>query len=132
MGLGYGKPKGQVVWGDALYFKDAARFHESIGTASDQARFQKTLKAVLTLALYGYLDYALELTGRLRSIVQDQDVRGRIDRLDAALKKRHFSNLLPRFPVLRNLIAEFFHCLHKLFRTGFEEHTISGRDLGNL
>jgi FkbM family methyltransferase len=132
VGLEYGKPKGQLVWADGLYFKDSKPFHESFQTLDDSRKFQRTLNAVLISVLYGYLDYALELTDRLKGTVQDQEIKGRIEVLERALKKKYFANFLPRSPILRNVIAELFHYPYKTFRTGFEEHSIFERDLGNL
>jgi len=132
IGLEYGKPKGQLAWADALYFKDTKRFHESLRANDDSDKFQKTLKAVLTLAVYGYLDYALEITEGLKASVQDVEIKDNIQILERALKKKHFANFLFRSPIIRNVIAGLFYYPYKLFRTGFEEHSIFERDLGNL
>lgn len=132
IGLKYGKPKGQLAWADVLYFKDSKRFHESIQTLDNSMKFQKTLHAALISVLYGYLDFALELTDWLKGTVRDGQIQGRIEVLERALKKKYFANFLPRLPIIRNLIAGLFHYPYKMFRTGFEEHSIFERDLGNL
>jgi FkbM family methyltransferase len=54
-------PKGQLVAGDALYFRGTAAFVESLA-ASDRARAHEAMvNALVTCAIYGYVDRALEL-----------------------------------------------------------------------
>src|SRR5262249_34589828 len=54
-GARYGGPKGQLVFGDALYFKTEEAFAEQLGRLpDDDARRVKLLHALSIALLYGY------------------------------------------------------------------------------
>jgi FkbM family methyltransferase len=57
-----GGPRGQIMWGDALYLKSADGLASVLEIAADRRR-TKLLKAIAVAVLYGYFDYAIELAG---------------------------------------------------------------------
>lgn len=61
-GRSLGKPKGQIIFADALYFRNEDSFESALRQVADEsARRAKILKAVSICILYGYFDYALEI-----------------------------------------------------------------------
>jgi len=130
-GLEYGKPKGQIVWADALFFKEARAFYESLKNLGDVEKFLRVLKAVLILALYGYLDFGLEILGELKKMVIDPDIAQNVRVLENAIMKRHFSSRIP-YGNYRYGVAALFHFLYKTFRVFTQKHGVGERDLGNL
>lgn len=58
----YGGPRGQIIYANALYFKDSEAFSKHIENIEDIVlKKSKILRAISICLLYGYLDYALEL-----------------------------------------------------------------------
>ena len=130
-GLPYGRPKGQLIWADALYFKDPDVFFEQIRQMSDADKFLKSLKAVLMLACYGYIDTALAITEALRKTVKDGEVQKDISVVEKELKKKHFSYFLRNLP-FRNALAAIAYHVYKALRFEPKNHIIRDRDIGNL
>ena len=57
-----GGPQGQLIYADALYFKNDAAFNSFVGIlAPDELKRSKVLRALSVSLLYGYFDYALAL-----------------------------------------------------------------------
>jgi len=62
IGRRLGGPKGQIVYGDALYFKNRDKFGDVLGRINDGfEKRSKVLRAISVCLLYGYVDYAYEL-----------------------------------------------------------------------
>ncbi len=131
IGLPYGKSKGQLIWADVLYFKDTNTFFESLKTVNDEDKFVKTLKAVLILVLYGYLDFALEIVNGLKSTVREEPFTGHIKKLEKMLKKRHIAYVMPKFWPM-NIAAAVFNYLNKIFKVNSKDLKVEGENLGNL
>ena len=129
IGLEYGKSKGQLVWGEALYFKGDKLF-EYLAEKKDIEKFIKVLKAVSLLTLYGYLDYALKMTRELRKTIKDDSTVDDLVTLENCLVKKPLSGWLPTFHHRRK-VAKLFYSLFKTFRLGYEKHSIPGEELGN-
>lgn len=81
-GRQFGKPKGQIVFADALYLKGKARFVDTLRKLDVAARKAKLLKAFLVCAIYGYHDYAFSLVSEFKGLftAEEQAI------LDKALK----------------------------------------------
>jgi len=61
-GTRFGGPKGQIAFGDALYFKTEDAFAKLLkDVASLEIRRVKLLHALSISLLYGYVDYAIEI-----------------------------------------------------------------------
>ncbi len=61
-GRALGGPQGQLIYADALYFKNDAAFNSFIGHLTpDELKRSKVLRALSVCLLYGYFDYAVEL-----------------------------------------------------------------------
>lgn len=129
IGLEYGKSKGQLVWGEALYFKGDKLF-ECFSEQKDIEKFIKVLKAVSILTLYGYLDYALKITKELREIINEDKTIDSLITLESCLIMKPLFGRLPTFRYRRQ-VAKLFYSLFKTFRLGYEKHSIPGEELGN-
>lgn len=61
-GRALGGPKGQLVSGDALYLRPASDLAAAAARRGESGSRDYLLRAVTIAALYGYLDFALEIT----------------------------------------------------------------------
>jgi FkbM family methyltransferase len=120
-----GGRKGQLVFADALYFKNPEVFLKQ-GQCSKEA----LLRALTICVVYGYLDYALELS----ALAKDMDV---LDSEEYELiakrlrKPRHLANAWPGFRG-RDRIANAIYMVYDVFRSRDWSHSgSSGRYLGN-
>lgn len=94
-GVGAGGPRGQLVYADALYFKEAVALGRAASQIADPAaRAAKAVKALAATDAYGYADYALHLLrGDLGRALAPADARA----LEAALRAAPAGGAL-RFP----------------------------------
>ena len=128
-GARYGGPKGQLVFGDALYFKTEDAFSEQLERfADDDSRCAKLLHALSIALLYGYADYAIELFEAHRTLV-DTSLAAEIDsvlrsEVDFALRLPHFRG--------RGWLSHLFYRIHRALFPTFEGWATAGRHLGNL
>ena len=129
-GAQYGGPKGQLVFGDALYFKSEDAFRDQLEspTMEAAARASKLLRALSICVLYGYVDYALEL------------FQGNRQRLEAALAAEVDSSLrahidpasrIPRFRG-KGWLSHLFYRLHRAFYPTVDGWASGGRHIGNI
>jgi FkbM family methyltransferase len=116
------KEKGQLIFGDALYFKAPEKIIELDGISS-----HKIIKAVFIYISYGYVDLAFSLISlaRMKGIINNET----FDDISNFLKKLRKSINFPNFRG-KGRIALFLHFLSSLFYTG--EWYLGGDDcLGN-
>jgi len=74
-GMRYGKPKGQLIFADALFLRDAKTIGELLERIQDnEQRKAKLLKALAICLLYGYVDYAAELFESQAGILSPNEV----------------------------------------------------------
>jgi FkbM family methyltransferase len=128
VGRGVGGPRGQIIWADALYLKSVTALRATVARLDPERRQSKLLRALSIALLYGYGDYALQMTGDLGDLwtagegaAIEQQLRAHAD--------PHGS--LPKFPGRRHLAA----ALRRLWERCREPHeawSISDADLGNL
>ncbi len=104
-GMRYGKPKGQLIFADALFLRDAKTVGKLFERIQDnEQRKAKLLKAIAICLLYGYIDYAAELFELQADILSPNEVA--IFR--AFLKKSiPWSSKIPYVPG-RNKLARAF------------------------
>ncbi|HEY7474488.1 MAG TPA: FkbM family methyltransferase [Vicinamibacterales bacterium] len=125
-GRAIGGPRGQIIWADALYLKSTPALGAATAAPDQARRKSKWLKAISIAVLYGYFDYALEIT---RSAPFTPDERTVIE---ARLHEggRHQA-ALPRFPGKRP-VAAAFRRLWKLCLDSDDAWSVSDAELGNL
>jgi len=127
-GKGIKGGKGQVVFGDALYFKQEGALFRHLDVNHQREAKAKILKALSICVVFGYLDYALTLSREALD-------RGIVNRQEAEIIKKHIilSNkgmrVLPDFKG-KWRIANLLYKLHKLFKQ--DSWTVSDVDLGNI
>ena len=120
-----GGRKGQMIFADALYFKNPKELLEN-GNCTKS----KLLKALTICSVYGYLDYAVSLTEEAMTLgilsASEHEL------LSKRLKKpRHLSTKWPQFRG-RDKIAQIIFSIHDIFRSNDWGHSgSSGRYLGN-
>ena len=128
VGAGVGKPKGQLVFGDALYLKSPAAFADTLARLEAPARGAKLARAIGVCLLYGYVDYALELLD-LHGGAFDAGAAAAIReslRSDMPLSAR-----VPHFPG-KGTLAQFFYRLSRALEPSVGGWATGGRHLGNL
>jgi len=128
-GARYGGPKGQLVFGDALYLKAEASFQRQLeAIADDDARCSKLLRALSVCLLYGYLDYAIELFEPNRGLL-DPDTAGTVA---SQLRSRiPLSARLPHFRG-RGWLSHLFYRAHRALYPTVGGWGSGGRNIGNL
>jgi len=90
-----GGRKGQIIYADALYFKDIKSLvNLSRSLENEIQRHAKILKALSICVLYGYFDYALEILDANRGTLSDNDCKSIV----ALIKE----NIQPSSPTLPN------------------------------
>ena len=125
-GVGYGGPKGQLVFGDALYFKSPAALGDVHAKSSDSSA--KLLRAIAVCLIYGYVDYALELVETHRGVLDAQT----LENITQALRSDvPLSGRIPHFRG-KGVLASFFYRLSRALTPSVGGWATGGRRLGNL
>lgn len=130
IGALYGGPKGQLVFGDALYLKTEDAFHQSLERcyAERDARRSKLLRALSVCALYGYLDYALALLTANRGVFDPALAAA----IDSTLRSEiPISARLPHFRG-RGWLSNLFYRVHRALFPTVDRWASGGRHLGNV
>ena len=128
-GKEYGKKKGQLIFGNALYLRKSEDFSEVINKIQDNiAKKSKVLKAISICFLYGYFDYAMEvidITSNLFDKTERQIVKERIKH------NIRYESKIPNFKG-KGRIANMFYFLWELLRPTHNGWAVVDRKLGNL
>lgn len=75
IGLDLGNPKGQLIYADALYLRNAGHFAALLGQDADQTSpAAAAVKAIAICLLYGYHDYALEVADQCRAFFDQKEI----------------------------------------------------------
>ncbi len=129
VGARYGGPKGQLVFGDALYLKTEESFQRQLGAIENHAaRSSKLLRALSVCLLYGYLDYALELFEPNRDLLD----RGAAETVTTRLRSQiPLSAYLPHFRG-RGWLSHFFYRMHRALFPTVGGWASGGRRVGNV
>jgi FkbM family methyltransferase len=122
-----GGPRGQIIWADALYLKSLSGLGTSMASLDPGLRKSKALKSVAVALLYGYCDYALEITRNTRATLADDEV-ATIEAQLRGLAGQQFARA--EFPGRRPLAAAL-HRLWKLLRPRDEGWSVSSARIGN-
>jgi FkbM family methyltransferase len=138
-GSRYGGPKGQLVFGDALYLKTEEGLAEQLGALGRRstpknadetlaAQRSKLLRALSVCLLYGYVDYAIEILQAQRSILEPELA----SEVDASLRSEiDISSRLPGFRG-RGWLSHLFYRMHRALFPTFEGWASGGRHIGNV
>ena len=128
LGSKVGGRRGQVIFGDALYFRSLPEFFK-LQTCSKV----KVLKALSLCVVYGFFDFALaicEEAARLGVLNQHEHKLA----ADYLKRPRHLCTLFPRFRG-RDQLAYALYMVQDIFQTQRWAHTghsgLSGIHLGN-
>jgi FkbM family methyltransferase len=128
-GARYGGPKGQLVFGDALYLRTEASFQRQLeAIADDAARCSKLLRALSVCLLYGYFDYAIELFEPNRALLGADAAAAIATQLRTPIP---FSARLPHFRG-RGWLSHFFYRLHRALYPAVGGWGSGGRNIGNV
>ena len=127
-GHSLGGPHGQIIWADALYLKGPAAFQALLVALDPEGQRSKVLRAISICVLYGYYDYALEISRMAGGALSPED-RSLIERQlhEGDESNQRLSNL----PGRRQLAAAL-HRLWKLLAPRPEGWSVSDAELGNL
>lgn len=127
-GAGLGGPKGQLIYGDALYLRDLASLSSLVaGQTTDDAKRAKLLHAIAICWLYGYLDYAREILDAHAA----RFAAGELDSLRRGLlQSPEWSARIPDFPG-RASMARALGWLHRVLYRAERGWVTGGPRLGN-
>ncbi len=127
-GRGIGGPRGQIIWADALYLKGMPALHAAIAALPAELRHSKMLKAISVCLLYGYYDYALELTRHSGATLTDAERQV----IESTLRRTGTSaGRLDHVPGRRQL-AGALHRLWRISRRQGDAWSVSKPRLGNF
>ena len=129
MGMTLGRSKGQIAFGNTLYFVGVDKFKEIIDRINDpEKKKNKALKAFSICFLYGYYDYALELLMSIEGVFSNEEVCT----IKAWMGKKFWvRKFIPNFKG-RYKLALFFFWFWKIFQPAYNSWGISDEKLGNL
>jgi hypothetical protein len=122
-----GKPKGQLVYADALYFKEPDQFQAQLGKLESEAARSKLLRALAVCQIYGFFDYALEL---LYLTGDTHFSRRELQQLQLHIQSQaHLTHRIPNFPGQNRLYQMLLNLANRLQPLS---HRQKQRHLGNL
>jgi len=120
-----GGPRGQIIWADALYLRGPTALQHSLGRLVPEQRRSKLLRAIAICLLYGYLDYAVEISrcgGDALSAADCECLERQLGDVPVSA--------LARVPGSHKLAAAF-HRLWKVFGSRTDGWSVSDPELGN-
>lgn len=123
-----GKSRGQIIFGDALYFKTVDALAAMVDAIVDlEARKVKVIRILSICALYGYFDYAKQIFDHYGILFSAPE---------KALVERWFNESRGRYTYIpdfkgRRLLARGLYLLSDIFRCNHHGWAAVERDLGN-
>jgi len=125
----YGKSKGQMIFGDALYLRTPEALSSVVGAQSGPENMKSKLLRTLSICvLYGYLDYALELFEGHRDLFNPHEIAAFMRSLQ---RSKALVNRLPNFRG-RGRIANIFYAIYKIINPSYKGWATGERVVGNL
>lgn len=128
VGRAAGGAYGQIIWADALYLKSVPALRDAVAAMPQDRQTSKLLRAISVALLYGYYDYALEIT-RDSGTVFTLDERAAIEQ--AIRRRGERPDPLAAMPGRRQL-AGALRRLWKRLRVRNEGWSVSDAGIGNL
>lgn len=122
--------KGQLVFGDALYFKRLDAFAEGLSLLNPSQRPSKIYKAVLCCSVYRLFDYAVALVQQ--SLEKNFLAKEEAGSLISAIKAHAHCGQLPDFPGRERLYALCNRISEALRPQSFWGFSDSDRVIGNI
>jgi len=112
VGEPFGKPKGQLVYGDALYFKSMHGLNKILNHLEDApAKKSKLIKILSICFLYGYYDYAYQILTSFRDLFEPNESKV----IEIKIKNHiHIRRRIPYFPG-RKKLSDLFYKLWDIF-----------------
>jgi FkbM family methyltransferase len=126
-GWRFGRAYGQIIWADALYLKSTPALARTLGDGAADRRKSKALRAISVALLYGYVDYALEITAAAAGVFSPAErtlIERRLAGSGADL------GALPAFPGRRR-VASALRRLWRACRVPNEGWAVSDAEIGN-
>jgi len=129
-GMRVGGVKGQIIRGDALYFKNSGIFFSQIKLIGNEIEKKtKILKAITASFVYGYADYAIELLESSPSGLFDEKEK---DEFREVIEEQYSNlSLIPNFLKSRKL-SNYFLNLYNTFKPIHRDWKSKKSSLGNL
>ena len=126
-GINIGSKKGQLIFGDALYFRPPEEIIPWCKENNDKGIEKKIVMACLMGIVYGYLDYSLCILSQ-PNIDKILD-RTRIDRWKSVISA--YGETL-RFPLpYTRYLSRIFHLLYRLYQPTHKGWCSTGHHLGS-
>lgn len=130
LGKRYGKVKGQLMFGNALYLRTPGHFKKVIDRMPDDiAKKSKALKAISICLLYGYCDYALEILFDAATGLFGQIERSAIEEM--IQRNISYGSRIPNFRG-KSKIASISYYLWELLKPTHNGWATCDKRFGNL
>jgi len=128
-GLKFGGPKGQLITGDALFFRTPESFVAMLDRLQEEAaKKSKVLNALSICFVYGFLDYALECFDAVSDLFSKEEQQLLVRHIKSNVV---LSNRIPKFVRGRTRLATVLHRLWMTIQSHDQGYAPAGRWLGN-
>lgn len=127
-GARYGGPQGQLIFGDALYFRTEQSLARILAQNPSEAARPQLLRGLSIALLYGYADFAIELFEAHRSLFDEPLAK----EIAATLRSEvDLSSRIPHFRG-RGFLSHIFYRLHRTLFPTAGGWASGGRTIGNV
>ena len=128
-GMKYGKPKGQIIFADALFIIDIDKFLTILNRMQVAfLRKPKVWRAISVCFIYGYLDYAFEIFEATKNLFGDEE----ITIFNRKITREIFlARKIPNFKG-KNRISDLLRSLANFIHPSNNSWVYWRRDLGNI
>lgn len=127
-GKSLGRPRGQLIFGDALYFRSAESLGKMIAAlADDDVRRAKVLHMIAIANVYGYLDYALEVFSAHEKLFTESERRA----FHSEIARHQWAGASVPAPRGAWTLHRFFRGISDLLNPIYKGWSTQDRQLGN-
>ena len=128
-GINRHKKKGQLIFANVLYLRDAEDFYEIVQKIGPvDIRKGKVLKALSICFLYGYFDYASEIFNKANVLFASEEQSSVAKKIESST---HLGNKIPNFKGRRK-IANMVHSLWEILQPTHNSWATADGKLGNV